>query len=116
MIKKVVEDSSLPMETRSKKPFIVSITGSAEAVRECYQKIQTAQSSISNPLCMEINLSCPNILDHPPPAYSGSSLVEYLQLLAKVEMPAGQPRVCIQMDFCYLRPYRYAHATFNTSL
>ena len=90
MIKKVVDDSTLPAEEKSKKPFIVSVTGSAEAVRECYQKIQAAQSNMPNPLCMEINLSCPNIPDKPPPAYSSSALAEYLNILAKEKAPDVQ--------------------------
>ena len=104
MIQKVAADSSLPVERRSKKPFVISVTGSAEAVRECYQKIQTTQSSMSNPLCMEINLSCPNIPDKPPPAYSKSSLTEYLKILAREETPFGQTRVPIGIK---TPPYSY---------
>ena len=104
MIKKVVADSNLYPERCSRKPFIISVTGSAEAVRECYQKIQTAQGSMSNPLCMEINLSCPNIPDKPPPAYSLPSLMEYLMILAKEETPAGQQRVPIGIK---TPPYTY---------
>ena len=95
MIGKVVADSTLPEDERLKKPFIISVTGSAEAVRECYQKIQAIQPSLSNPLCMEINLSCPNILDKPPPAYSGPSLAEYLRILTKEDTPSGQQRVVV---------------------
>lgn len=104
MIGKVVADSTVPEAIRSRKPIIISVTGSAEAVRECYQKIQSTQSMMSNPLCMEINLSCPNILDMPPPAYSGSSLAAYLHILAKVETPAGQTRVPIGIK---TPPYTY---------
>jgi dihydroorotate dehydrogenase (fumarate) len=104
MIKKVVDDSTLSAEKKSKKPFVVSVTGSAEAVRECYQKIQATQSMISNPLCMEINLSCPNIPDKPPPAYSSSSLAEYLNILAKERTPDGQKRVPIGIK---TPPYSY---------
>lgn len=64
------------------KPFIISVTGSATSVAECYSLITAAQRKISNPLCMEINLSCPNIPDKPPPAYSKHSMVEYLDILA----------------------------------
>ncbi|KAM0702949.1 hypothetical protein Q7P35_010381 [Cladosporium inversicolor] len=66
------------------KPFIISVTGSATAVAECYALITAAQRKIPNPLCMEINLSCPNIPDKPPPAYSKDSMVEYLDALADV--------------------------------
>ena len=104
IVEKVIADSTLPHDQRSKKPFIVSVTGSAEAVQECYRKIQVAQSTIDNPLCMEINLSCPNIPDKPPPAYSGSSLAEYLQVLAQEETKLGQKRVAIGIK---TPPYTY---------
>ena len=104
MIAKVVTDSTLPSDIRLKKPFIISVTGSVEAVQECYRKIQATTASVSNPLCMEINLSCPNIPDKQPPAYSGSSLAEYLQILAKEETPAGRQRVPIGIK---TPPYTY---------
>lgn len=69
----------------STKPFIISVTGSAPAVAQCYTLIAAAQRKIPNPLCMEINLSCPNISDQPPPAYSKTSMVEYLDALADVD-------------------------------
>lgn len=83
IIAKVATDSTLPEPVRSKKPFIVSVTGSAEAVLECYRRISATQTNHSNPLCMEVNLSCPNIPGKPPPAYSRSSLSEYLRLLTR---------------------------------
>jgi dihydroorotate dehydrogenase (fumarate) len=67
------------------KPFIISVTGSASAVAECYTLITAAQRKLPNPLCMEINLSCPNIPDKPPPAYSKDSMVEYLDALADAD-------------------------------
>lgn len=85
MIQRVVTDSTLPDEIKRSKPFIISVTGSAQAVRECYRLISMAQGSLENPLCMEINLSCPNIPDKPPPAYSGDSLAEYLKALGEEE-------------------------------
>ena len=71
------------------KPFIISVTGSASAVAECYTLITAAQHKITNPLCMEINLSCPNIPDKPPPAYSKTSMVEYLDALADIARSNG---------------------------
>jgi dihydroorotate dehydrogenase (fumarate) len=73
---------------RATKPFIISVTGSAASVTECYTLISAAQLKISNPLCMEINLSCPNIPNKPPPAYSKASMVEYLDALAGVRTDA----------------------------
>lgn len=104
MIVKVAADSKDESQLSSYNPFIISVTGSAEAVGECYEKIQTAQSTVTNPLCMEINLSCPNIPDKPPPAYSGSSLAEYLTILTKARTPAGQQRVAIGIK---TPPYTY---------
>lgn len=93
MIVRVVADSTLPNDVRSRKTFIISVTGSPDAVAECYGRIQDLQSTMKNPLCMEINLSCPNIPSKPPPAYSGLSLTEYLTRLGKVETVKGQRRV-----------------------
>ncbi|KAK3686964.1 dihydroorotate dehydrogenase [Vermiconidia calcicola] len=104
IVEKVIADSILPHGQLSKKPCIISVTGSAEAVKECYRKMQVAQSTIDNPLCMEINLSCPNIPNKPPPAYSGSSLAEYLQILAREETKPGQKRVAIGIK---TPPYTY---------
>ncbi|GAB7325206.1 hypothetical protein MBLNU13_g09278t1 [Cladosporium sp. NU13] len=78
----IATSSKAPHSTT--KPFIISVTGSASAVAECYTLITAAQRKIPNPLCMEINLSCPNIPDKPPPAYSKTSMVDYLDVLADV--------------------------------
>lgn len=104
MLNGIVQNSTLPDEKREHKPFIVSVTGSAEAVADCYRKIQDTQAGLSNPLCMEINLSCPNIPDKPPPAYSASALAEYLRELAAVNTPSGQRRVAIGIK---TPPYTY---------
>jgi len=105
-IKKVVAASTLPQDKVTSKPFIISVTGTADAVRECYDKIQAAQSTTSNPLCMEINLSCPNIPGKPPPAYSGPSLVQYIRALPSVH----DRRVAIGIK---TPPYTY-HDQFQT--
>lgn len=81
LIETVVKDSKLPQPARSNKAFIISVTGSAEDVRQCYRIISDHQKQMKNPLCMEINLSCPNIPDKPPPAYSGQALAVYLNIL-----------------------------------
>lgn len=110
MLPKVVAESSLQEEKRNSKPFIVSVTGSAEAVRDCYLKIQETQLAMRNPLCMEINLSCPNIPDKPPPAYSGEALKEYLDVLSSVRAPIEQNGVAIGIK---APPYTY-HDQFQT--
>jgi dihydroorotate dehydrogenase (fumarate) len=90
LLPKVISASSHPSAQRTTKPFIISVTGSASKIRECYTQIQSAQSQIENPLLMEINLSCPNIPSKPPPAYSKESLIEYLQVLADVKKANSQ--------------------------
>lgn len=70
---------------RSDKPIILSVTGSPDAVAQCLFLISKVQSQSDGlNLMMEINLSCPNILDKPPPAYGAESLGEYLTALARV--------------------------------
>lgn len=86
------------------KTIIISVTGSAEEVFECYEVIKKASTSIRFPLAMEINLSCPNIPGHPPPAYDGPALSRYLSLLPELPaLPLG----------IKTPPYTY-HAQFAT--
>ena len=102
---KVVDASNLTDDQKRKKPFIISVTGGVEDVAECYKQIMELQLRTGNPLCMEINLSCPNIPGKPPPAYSGAALAEYLQLLAKVSKPSkDEQRVAIGIK---TPPYTY---------
>ncbi|RDW73505.1 hypothetical protein BP6252_07412 [Coleophoma cylindrospora] len=82
----VVEIAAQTTPRTSPKPFIVSVTGSAEEVAECYRRIaQVAAQNAQLTLFMEVNLSCPNILDKPPPAYDGAALAEYLRAIAAVK-------------------------------
>ena len=110
MLHRIMADSKLPDAVRRRKPFIISVTGSSDAFVECHQKIQALQAIMPNPLCMEINLSCPNIPDRPPPAYSGESLEEYLRALGGEQTPPGQQRVAIGIK---TPPYTY-HDQFRT--
>ena len=64
-----------------KKPFIVSITGSAREVGEGVQKIAEFGEKEGVVVWAEVNLSCPNIPDAPPPAYSADGLEDYLKRL-----------------------------------
>ncbi|KAG9954193.1 FMN-linked oxidoreductase, partial [Aureobasidium melanogenum] len=66
------------------KPFIVSVTGSPKEVAECYSRVAALAARIPAPLAVEVNLSCPNIANKPPPAYSGSALKEYLDALRNI--------------------------------
>jgi dihydroorotate dehydrogenase (fumarate) len=61
------------------KPFIISVTGTAQEVGKHYSHLSRTLSSHPDlSLLMEINLSCPNIPSKPPPAYDVESLKEYI--------------------------------------
>jgi dihydroorotate dehydrogenase (fumarate) len=81
---KTISDDLSKTQLEKWKPFIVSVTGTVDEVIECYRQICAHQRHVCMPLAMEVNLSCPNIPDKPPPAYSSTSLVSYL-LALKVE-------------------------------
>jgi len=93
------------------KGFIISVTGTPAEISLSYQLISQAQSTLppSIPLAMEINLSCPNIPNKPPPAYSKSSLLEYLSslnnLLSSNNNNNSLPRIPIGLK---TPPYTYA--------
>lgn len=71
-----------PAEKRKPpKPFIISVTGTVDEVVECHRQICAHQRTVRMPLAMEVNLSCPNIVGKPPPAYNAASLVSYLAAL-----------------------------------
>ncbi|TVY88770.1 hypothetical protein LAWI1_G005017 [Lachnellula willkommii] len=68
------------LNSATPKPFIVSVTGTADEVGRCYTYMARTlheRKARGLQLMMEINLSCPNIPDKPPPAYDSSSLIEY---------------------------------------
>lgn len=71
------------------KPFIVSIGGSTEELGLCIEQIQARRDFLKHSpgreICVELNLSCPNIPDHPPPSYDSASLH---QIISKVVVPA----------------------------
>jgi dihydroorotate dehydrogenase (fumarate) len=75
-----------------KKTVIVSVTGPPSDVRICYDRIASRMrlSTFHLPLAVEINLSCPNIPNSPPPAYDQASLEKYLAALPPdPEIPIG---------------------------
>jgi dihydroorotate dehydrogenase (fumarate) len=103
------EAASKQPPTRT-KPFIISITGSPTDIAESYRLISAAQAKIpaTNSLCIEINLSCPNIPDKPPPAYSKIALFEYLKVLENVQREVGKtgaPKIAVGLK---TPPYTYA--------
>lgn len=75
---------SFDLKGKSTKPIIFSVAGSITDVLDHYRSISHLQlklnrsRSISARLLMEINLSCPNIVGKPPPAYSKEELLKYL--------------------------------------
>ena len=74
-------NDGLKRQLRRPKPIIVSVTGSPEEVCQAWRLIACTTERYSGRLCMEINLSCPNIPNKPPPAYHASALLEYLETL-----------------------------------
>ncbi|KAK4065172.1 uncharacterized protein Triagg1_8611 [Trichoderma aggressivum f. europaeum] len=72
------------------KTIIISVTGSPAEILTCHTLISSHAPSVPFPLAMEINLSCPNIPNLPPPAYSPSSLSSYLDILpSESAIPIG---------------------------
>jgi dihydroorotate dehydrogenase (fumarate) len=88
---------SITSPTGHAKPFIVSVTGSAEEVGRCCTRLihvlNHPDQELPSPkgksrglnLMMEINLSCPNIPDKPPPAYDGTALTEYISAISSAK-------------------------------
>ncbi|MCJ1474711.1 dihydroorotate dehydrogenase [Lambiella insularis] len=76
---------------RSFKPVIFSITGNAGEIVECGRLLELQGRHCSSQFMMEINMSCPNIVNKPPPAYSKEGLLSYLHALqaAKLALPIG---------------------------
>lgn len=80
----------LPLSSKhGDKPFIISVTGTVTEVVECYKLISKHQRMVRMPLAMEVNLSCPNIVGKPPPAYDSKALLSYLSAL-KLEVANQQ--------------------------
>jgi len=82
IIERIVSTNK-PLTNKRKKPFIVSVTGTSDEIIQCHKLISECRARISHPLHMEINLSCPNIPNKPPPAYSSFALQEYLFALQR---------------------------------
>ncbi|KAI9830333.1 MAG: hypothetical protein M1819_005714 [Sarea resinae] len=79
MIQDIVE---VVDEKTPNKLFIVSVTGTPKEVAKCYTDLVKFRENNGIVVAMEINLSCPNIPDKPPPAYKGDYLFEYLYEVA----------------------------------
>jgi dihydroorotate dehydrogenase (fumarate) len=81
------------LENAVPKPIIISVTGSVEELKSCIDQIALAEGLIPAPLFVEINLSCPNILGKPPPAFSTEGLVEYFTFLRDCTQDATAPKL-----------------------
>jgi len=85
-IREIVRASGIPQA----KPFIVSVTGAAEEVAAAVEAIADFAENDGVLAWAEINLSCPNIPDRPPPAYSAHAFEEYLRRLPQPRrIPVG---------------------------
>lgn len=71
----------LPDTATTFKPFIISVTGTAEEIAECYAMINRFQPKVKMDLMMEMNLSCPNIPGKVSPAYDSIELLSYLNAI-----------------------------------
>ncbi|KAK6361748.1 dihydroorotate dehydrogenase [Orbilia blumenaviensis] len=80
-IESIITSSELPQS----KPFIISITGTSSEVTSSVSTISSWAHRNKFKIYAEINLSCPNIPDKPPPAYSSSGLKPYLQGLSDLQ-------------------------------
>jgi dihydroorotate dehydrogenase (fumarate) len=72
------------------KPVIISVTGTAPEVKDAIDKISEAQLELPVQILVEINLSCPNIVGKPPPAYSLEGLKGYLTVVHWASLEAEQ--------------------------
>jgi dihydroorotate dehydrogenase (fumarate) len=102
------------------KPFIISVTGTILQVAACCTHLIELQNHPERfrwkpdgeygdlALMMEINLSCPNILDQPPPAYDGQELFEYVRVVADAKQLAGRSELLPLHVGIKTPPYTYS--------
>ncbi|KAK3326437.1 hypothetical protein B0H66DRAFT_160275 [Apodospora peruviana] len=108
--KSVGEEEGKPeqqqLSDRWRKGFIVSVTGTPDEAAQSYKLISKVSREVVLPLAMEVNLSCPNIPDKPPPAYSKEAVIDYLGALkAVLSEDDDLPRIPIGLK---TPPYTYA--------
>ena len=81
---KIISESGDSSPTANLKPIIISVTGTSADIAQAYSDTASTlrqihcQGHTRARLLLEVNLSCPNIANKPPPAYSASLLSEYL--------------------------------------
>lgn len=113
------------LSTRPAKPFIISVTGSVLEVAAFCTHLLEIQSAPEKwrwkpdgdyadlVMMMEINLSCPNILDKPPPAYDGVALMEYIVAISDAKQRSAQKSPVPLHVGIKTPPYTY-HGQFQT--
>ncbi|EPS43913.1 hypothetical protein H072_2198 [Dactylellina haptotyla CBS 200.50] len=101
-IESIIKSSGQPQ----KKPFIISVTGPPSVVSICVNEISEWAHKESISAYAEINLSCPNIPNDPPPAYSESDLKDHLSELQALQHKSEVPIVPIGFK---TPPYTYQH-------
>jgi dihydroorotate dehydrogenase (fumarate) len=75
---------------RSTKPIIVSVAGTPASCGDAMAQIAALAGQITIPLAVELNLSCPNVPGHPPPAYYPEELRAFLAAIpAACPLPVG---------------------------
>jgi dihydroorotate dehydrogenase (fumarate) len=111
IINEIVGQRHLGTDTPTKKPFILSVTGTPDEIAMAYALIANAAEMDEDlRLAMEVNLSCPNIADAPPPAYDKKEFDEYLEAISdskstyrgRMTTPESTPKVGLKLP-----PYLY---------
>jgi len=93
------------------KPFIVSITGTAEQVVAMVQDICNLEDN--SDLLIEINLSCPNIPCKPPISYDFDGMDEYLTTILQGK-PDTSPPIGVKITpYFYEQQFEGATQTLN---
>ncbi|KAK8116200.1 hypothetical protein PG984_012702 [Apiospora sp. TS-2023a] len=101
-----ISEISAELPEPTGKLIIISVTGAPDEVVQCYRLIAEHSRNVNMPLAMEVNLSCPNIPNAPPPAYSGAALSRYLDALQALIGSAPElPRLPFGLK---TPPYTYA--------
>lgn len=105
-VNEIVGQRHLGTSTIRKKPFIISVTGTPDEIAMSFALLANAAEMDEDlRLAMEVNLSCPNIDDKPPPAYDEAMLKEYLEAISdskstyrgRMAGPDSVPKVGIKL-------------------
>ncbi|KAL2400083.1 hypothetical protein ABEF93_005161 [Exophiala dermatitidis] len=106
IINEIVGQRHLGTDTPTKKPFVLSVTGTPDEISMAYALIANAAEMDEDlRLAMEVNLSCPNIANSPPPAYNSVQLSEYLEAIGdskatyrgRMATPDSVPKVGLKL-------------------